>query len=449
MGLHTDFPRAYRDTRLDNLTCGHRPEQELVVTNDAIAAIDINPFTEDLLGVACRKGAVFIHTLRCEVSNEVERLREESLSRLPYFGFTGLKFLASHVACGAREKAVEVYDCTTARARKVKRFHTVSEISALGVSPDTSSPLVAAGLEHGGFEMFDLRRKSSVGEPYTSMEGACSALQFVNQYHIVAGSRSGEVLLWDIRMIHKKPLVEFGRRPPVVSSSSSKVNASRGGRVEGEDEAMWRYVMNHERRDPPKTPRPAKVARRPASRSGRRRMMTRGSLIKDTDQARRPRGFYSPVDLAIKLISGKQRTLIFQPGRTIGASVDMHPRIGRKRHGRSSQLERVYGILPPARWDDGVVYVLADLGVHRYNAADGTRLSFTRFPNVSQSVACVLEGGLDSVALANRNGMSILSSDGRDRRSLVQGHIYVMSGLAWSSRLGTIYSCGAEGTVNR
>ncbi|EER13726.1 aldo-keto reductase, putative [Perkinsus marinus ATCC 50983] len=149
----------------------------------------------------------------------------------------------------------------------------------------------------------------------------------------------------------------------------------------------------------------------------------------------------------------KERNILLQaygPFGSIGAPLLSYAsqRLGLDR-ATTAELERVYGILPPARWDDGVVYVLADLGVHRYNAADGTRLSFTRFPNVSQSVACVLEGGLDSVALANRNGMSILSSDGRDRRSLVQGHIYVMSGLAWSSRLGTIYSCGAEGTVNR
>ncbi|KAF4738999.1 hypothetical protein FOZ62_030476 [Perkinsus olseni] len=450
-GLHTDFPRTYRNRLLSGLTCGHRPEPELVVTNDAITAIDINPFTEDLLGVACRKGAVFLHPLRREAPKEAPRLQEETSSRLNYLGFAGLKFVASHVACGARERAVEVYDCTTSRARKVKRFQTVSEISAFAANPDTSSPLLAAGLEQGGFEMLDLRRKSSVGEPFLGMEGSCSGLQFVNQYHVVGGSRAGEVLLWDIRMVHKTPLLEFGRRPPVSTNRQAPAGSrgqkrNRAGRSEEVDEAVWQYVMNHERKGAPMA-RPVKDSRKTTAR-GRRPRIVRASLTEDTSLKAEPLRFYSSVDLGIKLMSGQQRNLSFQPGRTIGASANMPPRIGRRRHGRASQLERVYDILPPAKWDNGVVYVLADLGVHRYNAADGTRLSFTRFPNVSQSVACLLDG-IDSVALANRNGMTVLSSDGRDRRALIQSHIYVMTGLAWSCRLGTIFSCGAEGTVNR
>ncbi|KAF4704555.1 hypothetical protein FOZ63_017234, partial [Perkinsus olseni] len=259
-------------------------------------------------------------------------------------------------------------------------------ISAFAASPDTSSPLLAAGLEQGGFEMLDLRRKSSVGEPFLGMEGSCSGLQFVNQYHVVGGSRAGEVLLWDIRMVHKTPLLEFGRRPPVSSNREARQPVESRGQKRsrpdwsGEvDEAVWQYVMNHERKGASMA-RPVKDSREPTTR-GRRPRIVRASVAEDTPSRAQPLRFYSPVGLGIKLMSGQQRNLAFQPGRTIGASANMPPRIGRRRHGRASQLERVYDILPLARWDNGVIYVLADLGVHRYNAADGTRLSFTRFPN--------------------------------------------------------------------
>ncbi|KAF4691642.1 hypothetical protein FOZ60_015100 [Perkinsus olseni] len=398
-GLQTDFPRTYRNRLLSGLTCGHRPEPELVVTNDAITAIDINPFTEDLLGVACRKGAVFLHPLRREAPKEAPQTAGGDVQsvELPRVRRSQVRSEPRRL----RELERGPLRSTTvplARARKVKRFQTVSEISAFAASPDTSSPLLAAGLEQGGFEMLDLRRKSSVGEPFLGMEGK---------------------------------LLRPSIREPVPREV---------------DEAVWQYVMNHERKGAPMA-RPVKDSREPTAR-GRRPRIVRASLTEDTPLKAQPLRFYSSVGLGIKLMSGQQRNLSFQPGRTIGASANMPPRIGRRRHGRASQLERVYDILPPAKWDNGVVYVLADLGVHRYNAADGTRLSFTRFPNVSQSVACLLDG-LDSVALANRNGMTVLSGDGGDRRALVQSHIYVMTGLAWSSRLGTIFSCGAEGTVNR
>ncbi|KAF4676749.1 hypothetical protein FOL47_005170 [Perkinsus chesapeaki] len=451
VGLSTAFPVSYRNNLLNALTSGHRPEQELLVTNDAISAIAVNPFTQDLLAVACRRGAVFLHRLHEDLPEEPVRLREDTSSlRRNFMGFACIKFLASHVACGARDRSVEVYDCTTEQARKVKRFQTVSETSAFAVCPAFSSPLVAAGLEQGGLEIFDIRRRSSVGEPFLGMEGSCTGLQFIDEYHIVGGSRRGEVLLWDIRLVHKTPLLEFGRSQPMSGMTPLAGGGVKGPRgtkrpsVDQHEEAVWRYVINHERQG---RTRPQVVSsgqsdgKRPKKRIGRN-LRAEGRV----NEPARPLRFYSPVSLGVKLMSGKYRPITFSPGRTlIGGGLQTSVK---RRHGKSSQLGRVHDILPPVSWDSGVVYVMADLGIHRYNATDGSKLSFTRFPHVGHSVACVLDG-LNSIAIANRDGMSIWSEDGMDRRCRVQGHIYVMSGLAWSSRLGTILSCGAEGTVNR